>query len=172
MVIDPVMPAVLVAIGVAMVVGVAEWLHERRTRRVAHLAFGVDGRARAWTSSAPIVRTVGAGLVTFGLIALTMQEPEVVETRPTAEASKHLLVCLDASPSMYVADAGPSGDEKRAVWAGALIQAILDRLDTETTRVTVFAVYTKGLPVIEDTFDLNVVRNRFFRYSIRWIRRF
>ncbi len=42
---------------------------------------------------------------------------------------------------------------------GEVIQAILDRLDTETTRVTVFAVYTKSIPVIEDTFDRNVVRN-------------
>ncbi len=36
---------------------------------------------------------------------------------------------------------------------------LLDRLDTETTRVTVFAVYTKSIPVIEETFDMNVVRN-------------
>jgi Ca-activated chloride channel family protein len=138
---------------------IAEWVHERRMRRVSHLAFGAEGKPRAWTTSAPVLRSVGAGLVTFGLIVLTMQEPEAVETRPTAEASKHLLVCLDASPSMYVADSGPSGKEKRSVWAGQLIQAILDRLDTETTRVTVFAVYTKGLPVIEATFDMNVVRN-------------
>ena len=53
----------------------------------------------------------------------------------------------------------PEGKTKRAVWAGAVIQAILDRLDTDTTRVTVFAVYTKSIPVIEETFDMNVVRN-------------
>jgi hypothetical protein len=60
---------------------------------------------------------------------------------------------------MFVEDSGPDGKTKRAIWAGEVIQAILDRLDTETTRVTVFAVYTKSIPVIEDTFDMNVVRN-------------
>ena len=159
MVIDPVMLATIVALGVGAVVALAEWVHQRRIARVAHLAFGLPGRPRAWVRAVPTLRTVAGALVAWGLVVLLLQEPEVVETRPTKEASKHLLVCLDASPSMYVADSGPSGREKRAVWAGELIQAILDRLDTETTRVTVFAIYTKGLPVIEDTFDMNVVRN-------------
>lgn len=159
MVMDPVMAALLAALSVGIVVACAEWIHGRRVHRVAHLAFGRYGRARGWTHAAPSVRVVSASLVTWGLVVLLLQKPEVVETRPTKEASRHLLVCLDASPSMYVADAGPGGKEKRAVWAGELIQAILDRLDTETTRVTVFAIYTEALPVIEDTFDMNVVRN-------------
>lgn len=159
MVTDPVSAALVGAIVVGLVIALAEWLHARRTRRVAHLAFGAPGRPRRWTGAVPTMRTIAGMCLAWGLIVLLMQQPEVVETRPTKEASKHLLVCLDASPSMYVADAGPSGDQKRAVWAGELIQAILDRLDTETTRVTVFAVYTKALPVIEDTFDMNVVRN-------------
>lgn len=159
MVIDPVFAALLAAIGVGVVMALAEWLHARRIHRVAHLAFGSAGRPRRWTRAVPLVRTVAGMLLTWGLVVLLAQRAEVVDTRPTSEASKHLLVCLDASPSMYVADAGPSGDEKRAIWAGELIQAILDRLDTETTRVTVFAIYTEALPVIEDTFDMNVVRN-------------
>jgi len=159
MVMNPVTAALLVATGVTLVVAIAEWLHARRMHRVAHLAFGRDGRPRRWTGAAPAIRVVAAALTAWGLVVLLLQKPEVVETRPTKEASKHLLVCLDASPSMYVADAGPTGKEKRAVWAGQLVQAILDRLDTETTRVTVFAIYTESLPVIEDTFDMNVVRN-------------
>lgn len=159
MVIDPVTAALLASIGAGIVITLAEWLHARRVRRVAHLAFGARGRPRAWTVAVPYLRTLAGMLLAWGLVVLFLQKPEVVETRPEREASKHLLVCLDASPSMYVADAGPAGDQKRAVWAGELIQAILDRLDTETTRVTVFAVYTEALPVIEDTFDMNVVRN-------------
>jgi Ca-activated chloride channel homolog len=159
MVMHPVTIATLAAVGVALVVLLAEWLHAQRTRRVARLAFGTSGTPRVWTHIVPTLRVLGAFAAAWGLVVLVMQEPEVVETRPTKEASKHLLICLDASPSMYVADAGPDGDAKRAVWAGEVLQAILDRLDTETTRVTVFAVYTKAIPVIEDTFDLNVVRN-------------
>ena len=159
MAMHPVMLATLVALGVGVTVAFSEWMHARRTGRVAHLAFGTSGKPRVWTRVAAMLRVVGSFTCVWGLVVLLMQSPEVVETRPTKEASKHLLICLDASPSMYVIDAGPYGDQKRAVWAGELLQAILDRLDTETTRVTVFAIYTKAIPVIEDTFDLNVVRN-------------
>ena len=44
----------LVAFWIAIVVGAtvvfAEILHHRRIRRVAHLAFGPQGRPSAWTS--------------------------------------------------------------------------------------------------------------------------
>ncbi len=151
--------AVLVAFAVCVGICAAEWLHLRRIARVAYLAFGSTGRALTWVRFAPAIRMVGAATVAFGLTVLFLMEPAAIEKEPTQQASKHLLVCLDASPSMYVADAGPDGKKKRAVWAGEVIQAILDRLDTDTTRVTVFAVYTKSIPVIEETFDMNVVRN-------------
>ncbi len=159
MVANLVMTALLVAIGVGVACALAEWLHGRRVAKVAHLAFGVRGKPRRWVHAAPWIRVVGLSLACWGFVILAMQQPEVVETEPSSEASQHLLVCLDASPSMYVADAGPAGDQKRAVWAGEVVQAILDRLDTDTTRVTVVAIYTKAIPVIEDTFDVNVVRN-------------
>ncbi len=149
----------LSAVVVSACVAVAEWMHQRRIARVAYLAFGAKGRGHSWIVVAPFVRVVNAALVAFGFMVLYLMEPAAIEKEPTQKASKHLLVCLDASPSMYVADSGPDGKKKRAVWAGAVIQAILDRLDTETTRVTVFAVYTKSIPVIEETFDMNVVRN-------------
>jgi Ca-activated chloride channel homolog len=149
----------LVAIVLCACVAFAEWIHNGRIARIAYLAFGSTGRARTWAAFAPAVRCVGTALVGFGLVVLFLMEPAAIEKEPIQKASKHLLVCLDASPSMYVADSGLDGKKKRAVWAGEVIQAILDRLDTETTRVTVFAVYTKSIPVIEETFDMNVVRN-------------
>ncbi len=161
MVNQPLMLAVFLALGVGAVVAFAEWLHGRRIRRVAHLAFGIGGAPRAWTRIAPLVRTVAAALVVFGLVVLALQKPEAVERIPTKEASKHLLICLDASPSMYVDDAGPRGDQKRAIWAGRVLKGILDRIDTETTRVSVFAIYTDALPIVQDTFDLNVVEHLF-----------
>jgi hypothetical protein len=143
----------------AVAIGVAEWLHQRRVQRVAFLAFGEDGRPRRWVYAVPSLRTISVAIAVWGMAVLIFLEPSAVDKEPTSEASKHLLVCLDASPSMFVEDSGPDGKTKRAIWAGEVIQAILDRLDTETTRVTVFAVYTKSIPVIEDTFDMNVVRN-------------
>ena len=159
MVVEPATMAVAIALVGALVVGIAEGLHRRRIDRVAHLAFGASGKPRRWVATAPIVRVLATSTTLWGLTVLWLLQPRTVEKEPTQEASKHLLICLDASPSMFVEDSGPDGKTKRAVWAGAVIQAILDRLDTETTRVTVFAVYTKSIPVIEDTFDRNVVRN-------------
>ncbi len=159
MVAHPVFIATIIALGCALLMFVAEWLHGKRIARVAYLAFGSQGRSRGWVAVAPFVRIVGASSIAFGLTVLWLMQPAAIEKQPSQAASKHLLVCLDASPSMYVADSGPDGKKKRAVWAGEVIQAILDRLDTETTRVTVFAVYTKSIPVIEETFDRNVVRN-------------
>ncbi len=148
-----------ISLGIGLCLSIAEWIHQRRIARLAYLAFGSRGRARSWVAIAPAVRIASAVLIAFGLTVLLLMEPAAIEKEPTQQASKHLLVCLDASPSMYVADSGPNGKNKRALWAGEVIQAILDRLDTDTTRVTVFAVYTKSIPVIEETFDRNVVRN-------------
>ena len=159
MVTEPAWLGLIIASIAALAMVVAEWLHAQRSRRVARLAFGATGRPRLWVVVTPAVRVVAVTLLAWGLTVLLLLSPEAIEKEPTQDASKHLLVCLDASPSMYVEDAGPSGKIKRSMWAGEVIQAILDRLDTETTRVTVFAVYTKSLPVIEDTFDMNVVRN-------------
>lgn len=145
MVAHPVLLATIVGLSSALVVIVAEWLHSKRIARVAYLAFGSQGLSCRWVAVAPWVRAVCVSLIAFGLTVLWLLQPAPVEKRPLQEASKHLLVCLDASPSMYVADSGPDGKKKRAVWAGEVIQAILDRLDTETTHVTVFAVYTKSI---------------------------
>ena len=159
MVNEPALLALLMAIVAGVATAVAEWLHWQRSTRVARLAFGLRGRGRYWVVVTPFVRTLGVAALAWGLVVLWQTAPAAIDKEPTQEASKHLLVCLDASPSMFVEDAGPDGKTSRTVWAGQVVQAILDRLDTETTRVTVFAVYTKSIPVIEDTFDMNVVRN-------------
>src|SRR5690606_32183887 len=137
-----------------------EWLHARRTRRIARLAFGPAGRPALWAQAAPHIRVAALVAAAWGAATLLMYDPVERDDRPAREASKHLLVCLDVSPSMMLEDAGPDAEKvSRAVWGGKLVQGILDRLDTETTRVTLFAFYTDGLPVVQETFDKEVVRN-------------
>lgn len=159
-----VMLAMLAALVVAALVALGEWAHGRRTARVARLAFGPLGRPARWAQAMPLVRVIAAGLATWGLLVLAIDEPQAVEQRPTRQASKHLLLCLDVSPSMLIKDAGPEVDlegkkQSRAAWAGKLVQAVLDRLDMETTRITIVAFYTDALPVVQETFDKEVVRN-------------
>ncbi len=114
---DPSILGLGCAVVVALLVAVAETLHSRRIERVAHLAFGVGGRPRWWVVVAPVVRVLSAAAVVWGLVVLALLPPRTIEKEPTQEASKHLLVCLDASPSMFVEDAGPAGKTKRAIWA-------------------------------------------------------
>jgi Ca-activated chloride channel family protein len=86
--------------------------------------------------------------------------PEVHGDPPERGASKHLLIALDVSPSMQLIDAGPGYDKQsRALWAGKLVEGVLDRLDASTTRVSLVAFYTDSRPILKETFDKEVVSN-------------
>jgi len=154
--------ASLAAAGVLLLVIVAEYLHARRVARVARLAFGRSGRPAWWAYAAPPVRCAGLALSVWGAVALSMHEPAAGEVTPEPEASKHLLIALDVSPSMIIEDAGPDAKKiSRSIWAGEVVQGILDRLDMATTRISVVAFYTDALPVLTDTTDREVVSNLF-----------
>ena len=155
-----VMLALPIALGVAALVALAEWLHARRVARVARLAFGPAGRPALWVPAVPVVRTIAAGMACWGLLILFQHDPVTVDTRPSREASRQVLICVDASPSMQLKDAGPEVEKiSRAQWGGQVVQGILDRLDMETTRISIAAFYTDMLPVVQETFDKEVVRN-------------
>ena len=163
---SPLITANLAALVCMAIVATAEWQQLRRTRRIAKLAFGPRGRPAAWVSGVPFFRVMAMGLVAWGLTVLLFEPPRVAEVEPAPEASKHLLVCLDSSPSMFLEDAGPrqpdTGEyQQRLVRGGQVMQGVLDRLDSEKTRVTVFGVYTKAIPIVEETFDKAVVQNLF-----------
>lgn len=155
-----VMMHLLIAIGVALLVAVGEGLHARRVGRVARLAFGELGRPALWTFVVPFARIGAAGLATWGLLFLATYDPIEIDRRPSKKASRHLLVCLDVSPSMQIKDSGPETEKlKRAQWAGKLVQGVLDRLDMETTRITLVGFYTDARVILNETFDKAVVSN-------------
>lgn len=163
---SPLVTATLAAMVCIAIVATAEWYQVRRTRRVAKLAFGPAGRPAIWARAVPPIRIATMGMVAWGFGVLICQPPRVAEVEPAPEASKHVLVCLDSSPSMFLEDAGTrqsdSGEyQQRMVRGGEVMQAVLDRLDAENTRITVFGVYTKAVPIIEETFDKAVVQNLF-----------
>ena len=154
------MAQVIATFVVILVVAMAEWLHARRVARVARLAFGPSGSPAPWVRATPVLRTLAAGAATWGLLFLATFDPIETDRKPSRIASKHLLVALDVSPSMQIKDAGPDNVKvSRAAWAGRVVQGILDRLDMETTRITVVAFYTDVLPIVQDTFDKEVIRN-------------
>lgn len=159
MVISP-MLALWIAIAAAILVGLGEWLHTRRIARVSRLAFGPDDRPARWVSLAATVRMLSVAGVVWGLVMLVVLDPQIKTDQSVREASKHLLIAFDASPSMHVEDAGPdSTPVTRSIWGGQLVQGILDRLDPATTRISLVAIYTDAYPIFRETFDKEVIRN-------------
>ena len=151
---------ILVAIAALALASLGEWMHRRRVERVARLAFGSGGAPARWAAAAPWLRCLCVTALAWSASTLALIDPIHMYEKPRRQASKHLLICLDVSPSMMLEDAGPFAEKvTRAEWGGKLAQAILDRLDTETTRVTLVAFYTEALPVVLETFDKDVVEN-------------
>ncbi len=152
--------AMLIGLAALLVAAAAERLHAARVARVARLAFGPGGRPAEWARIAPTLRVAAVGAAAWGAAVLATFDPVHRDERPKREPSKQLIICLDVSPSMQLKDAGPGTPKvSRAAWGGRVVQGILDRLDTETTRVSLMAFYTKALPVVQETFDKEVVRN-------------
>ena len=159
MVITP-MASFLIAVAVSLSVLGMEVLHARRIRRVSHLAFGPGGRPAFWVAIASPLRVLAAGCATWALLVLLFLAPEVHEQPPERGASQHLLIALDVSPSMQLVDAGPGHEKQsRALWAGKLVEGVLDRLDATTTRVSLVAFYTDSKPILKETYDKEVVSN-------------
>lgn len=163
MVVDLVLtPLIAAAAAVALVV-LAEALHGRRVRRVALLAFGPGRRPRAWARTAPLLRAVGAGALVWGLVTLLLVDPKKHSSdgRPELDPGdvRHVLLVLDVSPSMRLVDAGPAKELSRMERAREVMESFFRRVPLELYRISVVAVYNGAKPVVEDTSDVEVVRN-------------
>jgi len=144
-----------------LLTALAEWLHARRCRRVARLAFGPGGKPREWTVITPWLRVAAVGALAWGLATLLHLGPQTVRhDELTPEGGfRHLIIALDVSPSMRLADAGPDGKQTRAARASDVLLSLLQRVATDQVRVSIVAFYTGAKAVVVDTFDLDVVKN-------------
>ncbi len=160
MVVEPLSFA-LVACGVAVGLAVlAELLHFARVLKAAPLAFGPKRTRLPLAVFAPVLRVAAVGCVAWGLAILATWPPKSHKANVVDAADyRHLVLVLDVSPSMQVADAGPDGKQKRADRAADLIQSFFERVQAEQYKTTVIAVYTTAKPVVKDTTDREVVRN-------------
>jgi Ca-activated chloride channel family protein len=152
--------AELVAICVAIVAGLAEWLHAWRTSRLAALAFGPTARPRPWARLAPAVRTISLTAVAWGLITLLLLAPKVHHLLGKDGAKeRHLLLLLDVSPSMRLTDAGPLRKISRRERAQEIIESFLQRVSMDQYKISVLAFFNGVKPVVIDTKDAEVVRH-------------
>ena len=156
-----VMFAELVACAAMFVVTIAEGLHLRRCRRLAPLAFGPRRRPASWVYPVPLLRVLALGALVWGLVTLLQLPPRVhqlLERMPEADL-RHLVLVLDVSPSMRLQDAGPDKQKSRRQRARDLMDSLFDRVALPEYKVSVIAVYNGAKPVVEDTHDIEVIRN-------------
>jgi Ca-activated chloride channel family protein len=153
----------VIALAVVALAGLAEWLHARRTRRLAALAFGPGRRPALWARGAPWMRALALGGLAWGLATLLVVEPRRYDASDGAVAStrepQHVLLVLDVSPSMRLVDAGPQKKLSRMQRAREVLESFFSRIPLELYRVSVVAVYNGAKPVVIDTKDFEVVRN-------------
>jgi Ca-activated chloride channel family protein len=145
---------------VALLAALAEWLHARRCRRVSRLAFGPAVGPRKWVAAAPALRVAAMGALAWGLTTLLLVQPAASRPVKIPEGGyRHLVIALDVSPSMQLADAGVGRQQRRAHRASEVLMSVLSRIALDQVRISVVAFYTGAKPVVVDTYDLEVVRN-------------
>jgi len=141
----------------------AEFLHARRVRRVAELAFGPSRRPAAWARSAPLLRVLAGGALAWGLTTLFLLEPRKHNADGTRRVEagdwRHVVLVLDVSPSMRLTDSGPERKQSRMERGRVVLESLFRRVPLELHRITVVAVYNGAKLVVEDTTDFEVVRN-------------
>jgi Ca-activated chloride channel family protein len=151
------------ALAALILAALAEWVHARRVRRVARLAFGPGGRPAPWARAAPYVRVASLGALAWALATLLVIEPRRYESgEPTSTREgnpQHVLLVLDVSPSMRLVDAGPEKKQSRMQRARLIMESFFDRVPLEQFRVSVVAFYNGAKSVVTDTKDFEVVRN-------------
>ncbi len=156
--------SLVLAACVVLVVLLAERLHERRCRVVAHLAAGPSGRPRRWTRRVGAARALAAGAMAWSLATLFCAggagHGGDTEAEDRREHRQHAVFVADLSPSMHLRDAGPSKDQTRVERMHEVVDAILRRVDGNVV-YSVIGFYTDAMPVIIDTIDADLVRNVF-----------
>lgn len=153
-------PPLVAAFAAGALVALGEWLHARRVRRVARLAFGPEAAPRRWVAAVPFVRVAGMAALAWGLATLWEIQPRGFRGAQVPEGGwRHIVLVLDVSPSMQLKDAGPGGTQTRMQRAHDVLMSVFERVALEQARVSVVATYNGAKPVVIDTFDLEVVRN-------------
>ncbi|MBS0266395.1 MAG: VWA domain-containing protein [Planctomycetes bacterium] len=146
---------------VVVLAAAAESLHARACHRVARLAFGPEGHPARWARSAPALRVVSLGALTWGLVTLYQLEAKThrsAEEIPESE-KRHLILVLDVSPSMRLKDAGVDHKQSRMQRARDVLDSLFGRVGIRQYLVSVVATYNGAIPVVERSHDSEVLRN-------------
>lgn len=163
------MVSLYVTLGVFVFALIGEAVHLRRIGRVRNLAFGPSGKAAGWTKAVPFVRVLANSALAWGLTTLLLVDPKVHNTGQIAEDEwRHLVLVYDVSPSMFLKDAGASGDMTRHARSRELIESLFERVQIGKFKISVIATYNGAKPVVTDTRDIEVVRHMLSEVDMQW----
>ena len=158
--------ATLAAFVVALL---GEVLLARRVSRIRNLVFGPTGRPAKWVVAVPMLRILANSALAWSLATLLTVDPKVhAGEEMTDEDWRHLVLVYDVSPSMFLKDAGVSGDLTRHERSRELIESLFDRVQIGKFKVSVVATYNGAKPVVTDTKDIEVVRHMLSEVDLQW----
>ena len=148
---------------------IGEALHVRRVARVRGLVFGPHGAPAGWVRVVPLLRVLACTALAWGMITLVFTDPKVHagEEIPDDEW-RHLLLVYDVSPSMYLKDAGASGNQTRHERSREVIESLFERVQIGKFKVSVIATYNGAKPVVVDTKDVEVVRHMLSEVDLQY----
>ena len=106
----------------------------------------------------PLRALAFAGIVGALVTLIAFEGSSRMQERTTA-ATRHLMVLLDVSPSMELADAGEDGAQSRRNRAGVLLKSVMERAHGEQTRVSMACFYTDAMLLVKECADREVVWN-------------
>lgn len=149
--------AIWAALAAVVLAAFGEWLHARRVARVSALAFGPRGRARRWTLVAPTLRVIALAGIAWSLVTLVAFNNLTRERDRKSHASRHLMVLLDVSPSMFLKDAGESGSDTRNARASAVLKSVLSRVPGDHVRFSAAGFYTETRVLVKECQDRELI---------------
>jgi Ca-activated chloride channel family protein len=149
--------AIWAALAAAALTACGEWLHGRRMARLGALAFGPGARPRRWTRLAPFLRVMGMAGLAWSLVTLMAFNNLVRDRDRRSQTTRHLMVMLDVSPSMLLADAGEGGAETRTARASAVLKSVLDRVPGDNVRFTAAGFYTESRLMVKECQDRELI---------------
>jgi len=149
--------SILAALGAAGLGALGEWLHARRIARVSTLAFGPGARARRWTLAAPFARVIALAGMAWALVTLIAFNNLIRDRDRQVHATRHLMVLLDVSPSMFLKDAGESGKDMRNSRASAVLKSVLDRVPGDHVRFSAAGFYTETRMMVNECQDRELI---------------
>jgi Ca-activated chloride channel family protein len=145
------------AAGIAALVAWGEWLHARRVARLSRLAFGPNNCPRRWTKLAPPLRVLALAGIVWSLFTLIAFNNLSRDRDRRAPVTRHLMVMIDVSPSMQLADAGEDGSQRRNVRAAEVLKSVLDRVPGDNVRFSAASFYTEARMLARECQDRELI---------------